>query len=62
MAKSLINCIGIKKNKPEAFIPAIMTVKRGIITRIPFYIRTEELLEKIRIDNPSLHITGTKRL
>jgi hypothetical protein len=62
MAKRLVDCIGIKENKLEAFIPARVVVKRGIIRGIPMDFSTEDLLERIRVENPSLHITGARRL
>jgi hypothetical protein len=37
-------------------------VKKGNIRGIPLDTSTEELLERIRIENPSRHVTGTKRL
>jgi hypothetical protein len=39
-----------------------MVVKKGIIRGIPLDISTEELLERIRTKNLSLHVIGTKRL
>jgi hypothetical protein len=62
MANSLVDCIGIKENKLEAFILAGVIVKNRIIRDIPMDISTQELLERIRIENPSLHDTGAKRL
>jgi hypothetical protein len=62
MADSLVDCISIKENKLEAFIPARVIVKKGIIRGIPLDISCEELLERIRIENPSIHVTGVKRL
>jgi hypothetical protein len=62
MANSLGNCIGIKENILEAFILAGLIVKKGIMRDIPMDTSTHELLERIRIKNPSLHVTGAKRL
>lgn len=39
-----------------------MIVIKGIDKRIPLDISTEELLERIRIKNLSLHVSGVKRL
>jgi hypothetical protein len=41
MANSLVDCIGIKENKLEAFILARVIVKRGIVRSIPLDISTE---------------------
>jgi hypothetical protein len=62
MANSLVDCIGIKENKLEAFIPATELVKEEFIRGIPLDIGTEGLLERFRIENPSLHVTRPKRL
>jgi hypothetical protein len=62
MANSLVDHIGTKENKLEAFIPAIVIVEKGIIRGTPLDVSTEELLERIRIKNSSLHVSGVKRL
>jgi hypothetical protein len=61
-ANSLVDCVGIKENKLEAFIPARVVVKKGILRGIPLDINTEQLLGRIRTENPYLHVTGAKRL
>jgi hypothetical protein len=60
--KRLVDCIGIKENKLDAFVPTRVVVKKGIIWGIPLDISTEDLLEKIRAENPSIHITCARRL
>jgi hypothetical protein len=62
IANSMVVCIGIKENKLVAFIPARVVVKKGIIRGIPLDISNEELLERLRTKNLSLHVTGAKRL
>jgi hypothetical protein len=47
MTSSLVDCIGIKGNKLEAFAGARVVVEKGIIRGIPLDISTEELLERI---------------
>jgi hypothetical protein len=61
MANSLVNCTENKENKLEAFILARVVVKKRIIGGISLDINTGELLERIRTENPSLHVTGAKR-
>jgi hypothetical protein len=57
MANSLDVCVGIKENKSEAFIPARVVVNKEIHRGIPLDISTEELLERLRTENLSLHVT-----
>jgi hypothetical protein len=62
MADSLVDCIWIKENKLEAFFPARVMVKKRINRGIQLDISSAELLERIRIENPSLLVTRVKRL
>jgi hypothetical protein len=50
------------ENKLGVFILAREIVKKRITRGIPLDISTEELLERIRNENPSLHVTRAKRL
>jgi hypothetical protein len=57
-----MEAIGIRENKLEAFIPARAIVKRGTIRGILLDVGTEELLERIRLENLSLNVIGARRL
>jgi hypothetical protein len=60
MANSLGDFIGIKEIKLEAILWARVIVEKQILRGIPLDINTEDFLERIRIKNPSLHISGAK--
>lgn len=62
MANIATDWIGIKEKKLGVFIPAREIVKKRITRGIPLDISNEELLERIRHENPSPHVTGSKWL